>query len=162
MCFNINTKEQQTPKVARHDITIYKTEGRAFLWFYWPSFRSFTYLINKKTKRVNIKIKNVLGDSSWYFGQIEMGYHGYNTYGLGCTWNNILTSEGYYARNCGQPTVAKFIIPTGTLYYENNTTIVAEQVIYKGTEKVSKDWIKRCQNEFRNSKNYLEHEPGDS
>ncbi len=154
MCFNL-TSNGQKPITATHDIRVHKTEGRAWWLFFWPQYQRFTYLRGKKTKKIDIKVKSVLGGGphEWYFGEINKGYHFYNHVGLGRIWN---------CRLYNTPIVYEFIIPAGTKYYENETEIVAEQTVYIGTVKPSNDWIKRCVNEYRNSIMYLEHEPGDS
>lgn len=160
MCFNLQSKNQQAI-VADRDIKVYKTDGKKILFGlgFVPEYKShFTYWLNCKTKKLFVKPWNV-HDDCLHHGEIYEGYHAYDHLGLGKEW------RGYMFRDANEKKVVyEFIIPKGTRYYENTNdgTVVADQLIYKGSSIVSKDWLKRCVDIFQQHKSYLEHEPGDS
>jgi len=132
MCFEIKKKYSE-PKIATSDIEVYKTNGETsfFGLFFRPGFMSeFVYFLNRPTKKVIIKPFWFQGiDTPGPYnkiGNIEEGYHSYNQIGIGSRFSG-----------CGICKVYKFIIPQGTLYFENEIECVSERLIYKGTCKIS-------------------------
>lgn len=135
MCFNV-IKKFENPKFAKTDIVVYKTKGKAYrfgLLFRPEFYNRFVYLWNHITEKINIspewqytntaEIKN----GNAVVGTIYEGYHAYNEIGLGYSFLN---------RNINSVTrVYKFIIPKDTLYYENDTELVSEQIVYMGRKK---------------------------
>ena len=131
MCLILDYKES-VAKIAERDIEVYKTDGKSF--FFGLLFRpgimeKFIYLKYKKTKRVNIKPiyyenEDYVSIENRYW-EINEGYHAYK--------NEDDLSDYYTNKNKG--IFYRFIIPKGTIYFDNDYEICAERLIYKGKTK---------------------------
>lgn len=156
MCFNV-IKKFENPKFAKTDIVVYKTKGKAYrlgLLFRPEFYNEFVYLWNHITKKVNIspewqwqytntaEIKN----DNAIIGTIDDGYHAYNEIGLGY-WFLIHGINSVTK-------VYKFIIPKDTLYYENDTELVSEQIVYMGRKKISLDKMEQFISRYQTYESY--------
>ena len=154
MCFDI-IKKFANPKFAKTDIVVYKTKGKAYrlgLLFRPKFYNKFVYLWNHITKKVNISPEwqytstALLENGNTIIGTIENGYHSYNENGLGCWFFH----NGWQSNTH----IYKFIIPKDTLYYENDTELVSEQIVYMGRKKISLDKIRQFINKYHTYKSY--------
>ena len=154
MCFEV-VKKFDKPKTAKTDIVVYKTKGRSYRLglLFRPGFQSsFVYLWNHITKKVALVPKwldtrtDETENGDTMIATIDEGYHALNELGLGAWFDVHYHSE--------PQRVYKFIIPKGTLYYENDTELVSEQIVYMGPRKVSISKLKQFVEKYKTIKAY--------
>jgi hypothetical protein len=112
MCFSVDRNSPQR-LIATENITVYKI-ATSFMWglICKPSFHNYLYIKNKLQRKIDLYVN--------YNDSIDEGYHSYK---------NSETAKYFVL---GNQSIFEFIIPKGSEYYENNTEIVSNQIIYKG------------------------------
>lgn len=139
MCFDIRDREE---KVAKEDIICYKMtdQGASDNQFTPMFFNSSFYEKDKLNPVIKLEIKRTYNSFTGF--AINDGYH------------SLIDSEGIedFGYKWGI-----FVIPTGSLYYENSREYVSNQLIYKGLyipvpQKPfkKKSWIQRFFSFVRN------------
>lgn len=133
MCYKAFTKKAKTKQVAEKDIKVYKicvnTDNRIVSYF-----QKYLYVPLEITSEISITFTEKLG-----FTYVADGYHSYKS----CKWYPHLSKYGclvaviedtcntYYYKS--PVVIAEFIIPKGTIYYENtNGEIVSNQIMFTG------------------------------
>lgn len=133
MCYRAFTKKAKTKQVAEKDIKVYKvcTNTDHMIFSY---FRKCQYVPLKITHEISITFVEEFG-----LNYVADGYHSYKS----CKWYPHLSKYKYLAaviEDTYQPyyckssvVIAEFIIPKGTIYYENtNGEIVSNQIMFTG------------------------------
>lgn len=133
MCYRAFTKKAKTKQIAEKDIKVYKicinTDHMVVSYF-----QQYLYIPLEITPEISITFLEELG-----FNYIINGYHSYKS----CKWYPRLSKYRYLAAviedtyktyDAKHPVViAEFIIPKGTIYYENtNGEIVSNQIMFTG------------------------------
>lgn len=128
MCFiaSINTKKQYAP----YDITVYKichTEDNCAISLYFY----FKYKIGKLNEPIELHYTT----TAYKDMRICNGYHSYRKILSSLKLDTFVTFIGHNKTVSINPRViAKFIIPKGTAFYENEQgEIVSENIIYTGS-----------------------------
>lgn len=133
MCYKAFTKKAKTKQVAEKDIKVYKicvnTDHIAISYF-----QKYIYVPLEITHEINIIFVEEFG-----LNYVVNGYHSYKS----CKWSSHLskhkeliaviedTYKTYYPKS--HVVIAEFIIPKGTIYYENtNGEIVSNQIMFTG------------------------------
>lgn len=133
MCYKAFTKKAKTKQVAEKDIKVYKicTNTDHMVVSY---FRKYTYVPLEITHEINVTFVEEFG-----LNYVTDGYHSYKSY----KWyphliNNrylaIVIEDTFKSFYYKSPVViAEFIIPKGTIYYENTIgEIVSNQIMFTG------------------------------
>lgn len=133
MCYKAFTKKAKTKQVAEKDIKVYKicTNTDHMVVSY---FRKYIYVPLEITHEINVTFVEESG-----LNYVTGGYHSYKS----CKWYPHLfkykelavvvedTFRPYYYKS--PVVIAEFIIPKGTIYYENtNGEIVSNQIMFTG------------------------------
>lgn len=133
MCYKAFTKKAKTKQVAEKDIKVYKicvnTDHLVISYC-----QKYIYVPLEITHEIPITFVEEVG-----FNYIADGYHSYKS----CKWYPYLskhkelisviedTYKTYYYKS--HVVIAEFIIPKGTIYYENtNGEIVSNQIMFTG------------------------------
>ena len=132
MCYVAKTKEEQIKRYAAYDMTVYKVcrySDRGLLSLF------YNYLYESGQLNKSIQLQPIIRKSAdWFI--INQGYHSfkeflkkestpYNISYCYFKWQMFLIGMG--------EVIAEFIIPKGTIYYENNEgEIVSENIICTG------------------------------
>lgn len=133
MCYKAFTKKAKTKQVAENDIKVYKicvnTDHLVISYF-----RKYIYVPLEITHEISITFVEEFG-----LNYVADGYHSYKS----CKWYPHLskhkeliaviedTYKTYYYKS--SVVIAEFIIPKGTIYYENtNGEIVSNQIMFTG------------------------------
>lgn len=133
MCYNAFTEKARTKRIAGEDIKVYKicvnTDHMIVSYF-----RKHIYIPLEITPEISITFIEELG-----FNYVTDGYHSYKS----CKWHPHLfkdkglavvvedTFKTYYYKS--PIVIAEFIVPKGTIYYENtNGEIVSNQIMFTG------------------------------
>jgi hypothetical protein len=115
MCFYFENYRQS--KIAEEDIMCYKiTQSDLSNWFQYALGRRVVYTINKHMEQVKIYR---CGD------EINKGYHSFKS--LVLAKEEIKSNKMHY--KIMKHPIHKFVIPKGTLYYENTTQYVSETIM---------------------------------
>lgn len=133
MCYKAFTKKAKTKQVAEKDIKVYKicTNTDHIVVSY---FRKYIYVPLEITHKINVTFVEEFG-----LNYIVDGYHSYKS----CKWYPylskykelaVIVEDTYKIYDYKSPVViAEFIIPKGTIYYENtNGEIVSNQIMFTG------------------------------
>lgn len=133
MCYKAFTKKAQTKQVAEKDIKVYKicvnTDHLVVSYF-----QKYVYVPLEITHEISITFIEEFG-----LNYVADGYHSYKS----CKWYPQLSKykkliavieDTYKTYDYESPVViAEFIIPKGTIYYENtNGEIVSNQIMFTG------------------------------
>ena len=133
MCYKAFTKKAKTKQVAEKDIKVYKicvnTDHMVVSYF-----QKYIYVPLEITHEIPITFVEEFG-----LNYVTDGYHSYKN----CKWYPHLskyrylsaviegTFKTYYYKS--SVVIAEFIIPKGTIYYENtNGEIVSNQIMFTG------------------------------
>lgn len=132
MCYNAFTEKARTAQIADKDIKVYKictaTKHTVVSYYY-----KYVYVPLKITYKTNI-----IFTKEYNLNFAAGGYHSYKS----CKWYSCSRSKYIYAivedtykafhiEKC--PIIADFIIPKGTIYYENsNGEILSNQIMFTG------------------------------
>ena len=131
MCLILNGQNTM-PIIADTDIEVYKTCGSSFLWdrIFVPGFRFYMYFRDRSSRHVKIMLEPMSGkyfkdiDGKSLFFEINKGYHAYT--------EKMIHLEDHLKLKC----YYVFLIPKGTIYFDNDYEICAERLIYKGKQKL--------------------------
>ena len=133
MCYNAFTEKARTKRIAGEDIKVYKIcdfHNNMVISY----FQNYVYVPLEITHEISITFVEEFG-----LNYVVDGYHSYKS----CKWyphlskykNLIAVIEDTYKTYDykSHVVIAEFIIPKGTIYYENtNGEIVSNQIMFTG------------------------------
>ena len=136
MCYSAFTEKAKTKQVAEKDIKVYKicTSTDHVVTSY---YQKYVYVPLKITHEIGVTFVQKFG-----LNYVVDGYHSYKS----CKWyprlfrcNEYLCAliedsyKAFYVRRNNPIVIAEFIIPKGTIYYENTKgEIVSNQIMFIG------------------------------
>jgi hypothetical protein len=122
MCFEVRLQTEAIK--AKQDIICYKVISvNNAPWFKGTHGCEIPYKINGDNKRVKIKPYEGENNDERIVLKIDKGYHSFITrHGAENLWSYKMTSRK-------ENKISRFIIPAGTIYYQNRSEYVSENII---------------------------------
>ena len=116
-----------TCKIAEEPITVYKV----IRYDNTSIVKDFKYVKNRMNRRVELCPVTLADTINIIAYKISAGYHSFKSIDISLKYiyNNISTCS--YELINGFVKISKFIIPKGSMYYENDYSIVSNRIIYK-------------------------------
>lgn len=113
-------------KIAEEDITVYKV----IRYDNTSIVKNFKYVKNRMNEQVELCPVNLADTINNIAYKISAGYHSFKS--IDISLKNIYNFDlGPYELINGFTKISKFIIPKGSMYYENDYSIVSNRIIYK-------------------------------
>lgn len=113
-------------KIAEEDITVYKV----IRYDNTSIVKNFKYVKNRMNEQVElcpVVLPNIKNNIAYEF---NAGYHSFKS--IDISLKDIYNfGLGPYELINGFAKISKFIIPKGSMYYENDYSIVSNRIIYK-------------------------------
>ena len=115
-----------TCKIAEEPITVYKV----IRYDNTSIVRNFKYVKNRINEQVElcpVVLTNILNHIAY---EVNAGYHSFKSIDISLKDIYNFSACSYELIN-GFVKISKFIIPKGSMYYENDYSIVSNRIIYK-------------------------------